>query len=194
MSQSIDIYQRAHDIAFAVFRVAALIKHPKLKSELESAAVLLVSKNNSQAVDKLGNLVRLAEVVGEIKPINSEVLQRELKGFNLAIAELIGNAEEINLEETFPNKDVKENKVEGVSINKENKQFGNRQSAILEFIRQLPNGCRMRDLVIKFPQVSERTLRNDLQSLTDQSLIERVGSQGPFSFFRAVTKKELIAL
>ncbi|MDD5486460.1 MAG: DeoR family transcriptional regulator [Dehalococcoidales bacterium] len=154
----------------------------------------MVSKNDSGAVDKLGNLIRLAEVVGEIKPVNSEVLQRELKGFNLAIAELIGNAEEVNLEETFPNKEVKENKVEGVSINKENKQFGNRQSAILEFIRQLPNGCRMRDLVIKFPQVSERTLRNDLQSLTDQSLIERVGSQGPFSFFRAVTKKELIAL
>ena len=51
----------------------------------------------------------------------------------------------------------------------------------------------MRDLLIKFPEVSERTLRNDLQDLNAEGLVERLG-KGAFSSFRAVTKHEIIAL
>lgn len=198
MSQP-DINQKAHDIAFAVFRVAALVKHSRLKSELENAAILLVSEENPQAVDKLGNLVHLTETVGEMSRVNSLVLQRELKSLNSAIAEsAVGNDEEVNLEEEFaragsatignPATIGNDEKVEEISPH-----IINRQSAILEFIRQLPDSCRMRDLTVKFPEVSERTLRNDLQTLNAEGLLERTG-KGPFSFFRAVTKKEVIAL
>lgn len=69
-----------------------------------------------------------------------------------------------------------------------------RQGAILQVVRSLPNGCRMRDLANMFPAVSERTLRNDLQTLVNQRTIERFGSQGPFSYFRAVTKHEVLSL
>jgi hypothetical protein len=70
----------------------------------------------------------------------------------------------------------------------------NRQGGILQFVRNLPNGCRMRDLALAFPEVSERTLRNDLQTLVSQHSIERFGSQGPFSYYRAVTKHEVLSL
>ena len=57
-----------------------------------------------------------------------------------------------------------------------------RHSAILTSIRQFGN-CRMKDLMTSFPQVSERTLRNDLQKLCEAGSIRRVGSGGPYTFY-----------
>src|SRR3989344_2176513 len=90
------ISQKAHDISFATFRVATLVKNKKLRSELEDAATDLVSKyeeifdRESQfyipnVVDKLERLIMLAESVGEMKPINSSVLRRELNNLQTAI-------------------------------------------------------------------------------------------------------------
>lgn len=45
-------------------------------------------------------------------------------------------------------------------------------------------GCRLKDLVAEFPDVSERTLRYDLQRLCGQGIIERVGNGGPASYYR----------
>ncbi len=265
----LNIADHAREIAFAVFRVSKLIEQPKLKSFLESAAVELVSEcgnvpfvsyvpNGTSLpylpyLEKLTNLVLLAESIGEIKPVNAKVLSRELAALKSAIAESVSatystseKAEEINLEDIFkkednvipsgavipssarnPRDDNREPQFKlprtikipeaiqapaqqlqatpVVEINFDNALT--RQSAILEFIKQLPNGCRMKDLMAKFPSVSERTLRNDLQVLTTEDKIERFGAiQGPFSYFRAksqnrppelletVTKNETISL
>ena len=59
-----------------------------------------------------------------------------------------------------------------------------RQSAILDRIRQSGN-CRMTDLRHVFPDVSERTLRYDLEQLVNNGLIERVGNSGPATSYRA---------
>ncbi len=59
----------------------------------------------------------------------------------------------------------------------------NRQSAILEKIRQSGN-CRMKDIQGIFPNISERTIRYDLQSLIEQGLIERIGQSGPSTYYR----------
>ena len=128
--------------------------------------------NTNVAVDKLLN---------EIKTLNTEVI-------NTAIdADIVGNEEEPDFaESTATTKPLIKNEKANINI-------AIRQSAIIAFIRGLPNGCRMRDLLIKFPEVSERTLRNDLQAFNTEGLIERTG-KGPFSFFRAVTKHEIIAL
>lgn len=70
----------------------------------------------------------------------------------------------------------------GVSVG-----FAARQSAIFERVGRLSvngNVCRLKDLVASFSDVSERTLRYDLQKMCDQGLIERVGNGGPFSFYR----------
>lgn len=48
--------------------------------------------------------------------------------------------------------------------------------------------CHMKDLVGALPNISERTVRYDVQRLVDKGVIERVGTGGPNSFFRM--KKE----
>lgn len=61
-----------------------------------------------------------------------------------------------------------------------------RQSAIIDKIRSMTIrgsdgelvGCRMKDLTAIFPEVSERTLRNDIQRLVNQGKIERHGAGG----------------
>ena len=61
-----------------------------------------------------------------------------------------------------------------------------RQSAILEKIRSLSVrdgqgqmvGCKMKDLLATFPDVSERTIRNDLLRLVNRGSIERIGTGG----------------
>lgn len=195
------VFDKAYDISFAVFRVVATVNNAKLKSALEDSAVDLILEINDQAVDKLGALVRLAASVNEMKTLNAEVLLRELDNIKVEIQSAIsqsaiGNEDEVDLSNSFADSSEQpvhkqEDEEKDIKINS---NIANRQSAILSFIRQLPNGCRMRDLIVKFPEVSERTLRNDLHDLTTEGLVERVGSQGPFASFRGVTKKEIIAL
>ncbi|TSD02778.1 MAG: hypothetical protein Athens071426_386, partial [Parcubacteria group bacterium Athens0714_26] len=57
------------------------------------------------------------------------------------------------------------------------RQSVNNDSAIAESNgnETLPQGvCRLKDILILFPEVSERTLRYDLQRLCEQGVIERV--------------------
>ena len=58
-----------------------------------------------------------------------------------------------------------------------------RQAAILERIRQ-NNDSRLRDIQEWLTDVSERTIRYDLQNLIGQGLVERLGSGGPATFYR----------
>ncbi|OGY58220.1 MAG: hypothetical protein A3E61_00360 [Candidatus Colwellbacteria bacterium RIFCSPHIGHO2_12_FULL_43_12] len=202
------VFDKAYDISFAVFRVVATVNNAKLKSALEDSAVDLILELDDQAVDKLGALVRLATSVNEMKTLNAEVLLRELDNIKVEIQSAIsqsaiGNEDEVDLSNSFADSSEQPVHLGATQVHKQedeekdikiNSNIANRQSAILSFIRQLPNGCRMRDLIVKFPEVSERTLRNDLHDLTTEGLVERVGSQGPFASFRGVTKKEIIAL
>ena len=59
-----------------------------------------------------------------------------------------------------------------------------RQSAILEIIRQSGN-CRLKDIQDSFHDVSERTIRYDLQNLIERGLLDRVGSGGPSTYYKA---------
>jgi len=61
--------------------------------------------------------------------------------------------------------------------------FISRKEKILNRIRQSGN-CRMRDIQEVMGDVSERTLRYDLQRLVAEGLIERVGSGGPATYYR----------
>ena len=61
-----------------------------------------------------------------------------------------------------------------------------RQSAILEKIRQSGNKqSQLKDIIAAFPDISERTMRYDLQKLCFQGLIERIGNGGPGSYYLA---------
>ncbi|GEM_PF-1638636 len=53
-----------------------------------------------------------------------------------------------------------------------------RQNLISEKIRQ-SGKVNVKELLSKFPGVSERTIRYDLQSLCDRGVVEKIGSSGP---------------
>ncbi len=197
MSTNSDISSLAHRISFAVFRVSRLARHKKLRSELEAAAVELVRDLSEESAGSLGRLVDLAEAIEEMNEINADVLRRELNNLKdmifLENSRFSKKEDSLNIADIFnPNSDTDDNyddeENEYIAESSGNTaSIKERQTEVIEFIRQLPNGCRMRDLIEKFPEVSERTLRNDIQFLIETGLIERLGGRsGPNSYFIAI--------
>jgi len=188
MSKQLRTPKLAHDIATALFRVSALVRHERLRRELEEAAVELVKDVYPKSVDTLERLVRFSEAVGEVSEINAGVLCRELGNLrnmlNTEISESIsGVANQLDLREIF----VEKASIRGDGEPQEIKSQEKRQEAILDYIRKFPNGCRMRQLSATFADFSERTVRADIQRLMDKGLVEKIGSKtGPFSYFRSV--------
>lgn len=58
-----------------------------------------------------------------------------------------------------------------------------RQAVILGKVRQ-SGYCRLKDIQEILPDVSERTIRYDLQKLGSQGLIEKIGNGGPSTYYR----------
>ena len=191
MFQNSHIAELAHDIAFAVYRVASLVEFSYLRKELEIAAVGLVSFLDLESIDTAKRLIKLGKSIEEIGEVNGEVLLRELHSLTAMMAEGEFPEErvEIDVEKLFnrqknilPFKRQKE-KVE--SKQRPSIKPYKRQTEILNFIRQLADGCRMADLANGFQGVSKRTLRNDVGSLIDGGYVERVGGRGPYSHLKA---------
>lgn len=60
-----------------------------------------------------------------------------------------------------------------------------RQSAIISKVKSgNGDGIKLKEITSEFPDVSERTLRYDLQRLCSQGVIERVGNGGPASHYK----------
>jgi len=60
-----------------------------------------------------------------------------------------------------------------------------RQSAITERIRQAGDKpVQFKDIIAAFPDFSERTLRYDLQHLSNQGVLERLGPGGPATYYK----------
>lgn len=193
------VLNHAHDIAFAVFRVAGLAKNLKLKISLEDAAVNLISDLNRPTVDKLALFIKLAVSVGEMKPANADILKRELCKLNEEIYRLmIGEREDINLEKffsetsktiTFGNESGNEsgNNAATGKVGKTGNQVMDRQASMVEFMHNFPDDCRMKNILAAFPKVSERTLRNDIQNLISEGTVERMGNSGPNTSFKLIS-------
>jgi len=104
---------KAHDISFAVFRVATLIKNKRLREELENTAVdftvnyedilNLPSGHVATVFDKLERLISLAGSIKEMKEINASVLKRELNAFQTAVLNQLSedNRQDVNLSNDF---------------------------------------------------------------------------------------------
>lgn len=58
-----------------------------------------------------------------------------------------------------------------------------RQQTIFDRIRQA-GSSRLKDIQELLPEISERTLRYDLQALVEKRVIERIGSSGPATYYR----------
>ena len=213
--------QKAHDISFAVFRVAGLVANTKLRRELEDAATDLVSRYEDAAnpsityhvpdpIDRLDRLVAMAESIKEMKPVNAQVLRRELNNLQTAMeiasnGNASGNAAgfkdlkmetfkngDLEISDMFPfaentlGKQILNDKVQSINDAQETSTDGItlRQEEILAIIRET-QFCRLRNIMDKMPKVSERTIRNDIQVLISNSLVTRIGAGGPASFFQS---------
>ena len=74
------------DIAVAMFKVASVISHPTLKSELEDQAVSLSANPSLDTIISSENLITLGRETGDIKPINAVVLIRELESLKKGLS------------------------------------------------------------------------------------------------------------
>ncbi|MDI6717427.1 MAG: hypothetical protein QMD86_00015 [Patescibacteria group bacterium] len=123
MNQSFDqaqdkvefIKNRSFEIAWAVFRCAALLKQEKLKREMENASVELTLQYGNletgdgvpktSVISRLMTLIRLADVAGIMNSVNASVLYRELKNFSDVLDKLGDNIQkdkqDIDFEDIF---------------------------------------------------------------------------------------------
>ncbi len=158
-------------------------------------------------------LLRLGGDAGIVHPRNVETMVQEIGQFNSAIAEyerMKSQPVAVSLEGSFSGMPASREKTEGLAklifaqapVNEKiNRDFPNgdiqqtrkenispdkpitRQSAILEIIRQSGN-CRLKDVQDYFKEVSERTIRYDLQDLIERGLLLRIGNGGPSTYYK----------
>lgn len=201
------VNQKTQEISYALIRVAAYIRRQELRKRVEKSAFQLLEEVASGNFEKalkttavLESLIGIAKAIYEIEPINAKVIIGEIEHLNSAIRQIAGLEELPQLENVFskPPAVVGNGQEFGNSANidAENGNGTNgsgngngigaaiRQSAILEKIRQSENRqVQLREILAAFPEVSERTMRYDLQKLCTQGLVERVGNGGPSSYY-----------
>mgnify|MGYP001585790836 CR=1 FL=1 len=200
--------KKAYEISYALFRVAGILKSGSLVKQLEDQALKILStaalKDYAECrliLNSTEYLLRLGTDVNLINPANSYLIINEIGNFDSAIAEFESSAKlpDLNLEPLFSKKPIPIDNLEKIGKeNREDKKKTNeeiinsekasikaaiRQSAILEKLRQSGN-CRLKDIQEFLPDVSDRTLRYDLQALTEQGIIEKEGTAGLSSYYQ----------
>lgn len=203
------INQKSQEISYALVRVAPYIRRQELRQRIERLAFQLLEDAASQnyeagirTVASIEAVVNLARSIYEIEPINAKIIAGEIKALENSLRQAIGL--EANTEESpdvagifskvpavMPVDQELGSSQEPKILDSTRESLANngiastiRQSAILDKIRQSANRqIQLKDLIAAFPEVSERTMRYDLQKLCFQGLIERVGNGGPGSYY-----------
>lgn len=212
------ILTKAYEVAYALFRLAAQMQEKDFAEQLRVSGTALLGAAAAEDYAAAGRAIRVMEClvkfggdVGMIGTQNVDVMTREIYALDAAIAERknSGRTDEVNVAEIFskPEPEVvaaPESRTEPpVRFHIEQKpepairQSANdfsvrndsaiRQEVILNRIRQSGN-CRLKDIQDVLPNISERTIRYDLQTLLEQGLVERIGNAGPSVFYRVAVK------
>lgn len=191
------VNQKAQEISYAVVRVAAYIRRQELRQRFEKLSFQLledvVSGNFELAIrtcSSLESLINLGKSIYEVEPINAKVILGELASLNEAMRQIAGLEQLPNLDSIFSKPPAVLSDVNNINQENGNGNGGNginasiRQSAILDKIRQSENRqTQLKDIIAAFPDISERTMRYDLQKLCLQGLLERMGNGGPGSYY-----------
>lgn len=183
--------QKSQEISLALIKISIYVRRKELRQRLERIAFQLVEDSASRnfeellvAADALDGLVKFGKLIYEIEPINATLLLQSLNEFNMEIRQRVG-LESGKTEELESAKAVYQAESGNDHHNNGNSNGISgtiRQSAMIEKIRQSGNAA-MKDLIASFPEVSERTLRYDLQKLCTQGVVERIGNGGPSSYY-----------
>lgn len=212
---------KAHEISYALMRVAVYIRRHDFRSRIESSSLNLLEQISArryeaalEIVTLLTNFLKLGFALYEVETLNARSLLSELAHFDSAIRQSFGFDQLPDIAQFFSpsgnsaKSDEQRHDTEEGSVQSEEMEVAHddnkppvdtmmsigatiRHSAILERIRKATlrdesgniSGCRMKDLLTDFPDVSERTLRYDLERLLGQGLIERIGAGGPSLFY-----------
>ena len=204
------VNQKSQEISYALIRVAAYIRRQELRQRIERLSFQLleeVARGDFEialkSVSAAEELINMGKSIYEIEPNNAKVILGELNTLNAAMRQITGLDELPHLDAVFSKQSLT---VQSPKENKENNMDpvilpgnGNginatiRQSAILEKIRQSEGRqIQLKDILAAFPEVSERTMRYDLQKLCSQGLIERVGNGGPGSYYLLKNTQDVI--
>jgi len=204
--------QKSQEISLALIKISVYVRRKELRQRFERIAFQLIEDAANRnfvellaATDALNGLVRFGKLIYEIEPINADMLLQEVNYLNSEIRQKLGfsggKKEEVG--RIFAKvATTNEGNLYHSAMANESAESGNghhdngngngisgtiRQSAIIEKIRQSGNTA-MKDLIAAFPEVSERTLRYDLQKLCNQGVIERIGNGGPSSHYISSNK------
>jgi hypothetical protein len=208
------ILTKAYEVAYALFRLAGQMQEKDFSEQLRATGAALLAGAAAEDYAAASRSLRVMECLvkfgGDVNLIgtpNADVLLREIYALDVAVTQrkTAVKTDEVNVAEIFSKPEIADHKEEekpaiyetaepplvktsGMEEEPANNINGIlksaiRQTAILERIRQTGN-CRLKDIQEILPQASERTIRYDLQTLLEQSLIERVGNAGPSVFYR----------
>ncbi len=194
----------ANDIAAATFRVAALVKEAKLRTELNLAVFDLILSGSTETMAKLKVLIRFGQSIKEIKDINAEVLLRELGHLEEMAVSAETAMADVNVMAVFDGsqygRDIGDGRLSGQtakwpsgSLSRPSGQIKDSAGVqpvkierVFRFIAGRPE-TRVRDLKQGLPDLSDRTLRRAIEKLVKSGKIERVGNIGPSGFYRSRT-------
>jgi hypothetical protein len=203
------ILTKAYEVAYALFRLAAQMPEKDFAESLRASGTAMLAAAAAEDYAAAARSLRVVEClvkfggdVGMIGTPNVDVMTREIFALDAAIAErkTVAKTDEVNVAEIFskpedaprsvgePRADEPATEPAPMRMEQMPRQPSNdsaiRQSAILARIRQSGN-CRLKDIQDVLPNISERTIRYDLQTLVEQNLVERIGNAGPLVFYRA---------
>ena len=203
------ILTKAYEVSYALFRLSAQMKEKDFAEKLQASGTALLAASAAEdyaaaerSIRVMECLVKFGGDVGMIGTPNVDVMTREIFALDAAIAErrTAVKTDEVNVAEIFSKPEIAEHSTEQTSEpepatepelvniesfrNAEPVEPAIRQAAILERIRQSGN-CRLKEIQDILPNISERTIRYDLQTLLERGLIERIGNAGPSVFYRA---------
>lgn len=200
VSAKVGIDQNAENINHALATISALdglvrLSHSIYEVEPVNATILVRELDNlNSAIRQFGNLPfgeqlpNLDSLFSSSKNLVTENEQSALSDMQRQIS--IQNIDDTNEASSYPEKvDLNEfegfeNQDSGLKRNGNGINTAIRQAAIINRIKSgNGSGCRLKDLLAEFPDVSERTIRYDLQRLCEQGIIERIGNGGPASYY-----------
>ncbi len=207
------VLTKAYEISYAAFRIASRTGSVALREHLERQALSLLDAATVENYGwinivsrAIGYLIRFGGDVGLVNEENKETILRELAELDARVAgtEKPAVIEPVPLDDIFSGQEPlfrnelirkarpairqterKEDR-DSEQLRERERESADpsiRQETIFNIIRQSGN-CRLRDLTAALPDYSERTLRYDLETLSLQGLVERIGNGGPAVFYR----------
>lgn len=203
MEHGTPILLRSFEVAYAMFRVAGVSGSQAIKDALERFGASVIehaalgrASDLRNVIDGARYMLHLGTNVGSVNIENAETIMRALDELGVeAERSFAAMPAPAKLEDIFDRpQNAEENSVipadTGIRVDQRVpkqasslKTSGERQSVIFQKIRQSGN-CRLRDIQEVLPEVSERTIRYDIDYLIGNGLIERFGSGGPATFYR----------